>query len=49
MVKELTNCLGAMKDTKDMINMVLALQLMEKVMEVVGEILDKFVNGDSQK
>ena len=38
----------AMKDTKDMINMVLALQLMEKVMEAVGEILDKFVNDGSK-
>jgi len=37
-----------MKDTKDMINMVLALQLMEKVMEAVGEILDKFVNDGSK-
>ena len=36
---------GGLVDPKDMVNMVLALKLLEKVMEAVGEILDKFVNG----
>ena len=40
---------SAMMDPKDMVNMVLALKLLEKVMEAVGEILDKFVNGGSQQ
>jgi hypothetical protein len=32
-----------MKNVKDMINMVLALQLLEKTMEAVGEIVDNFI------
>ena len=34
-----------MKSVKDMINMVLALQLLEKTMEAVGEIVDNFIGN----
>ena len=37
---------GGMKDMKDMINMVLALQLLQKTMEATTEIIDNFFNSD---
>jgi len=38
---------GGMKDLKEMINMVLALQILQKTMEAVSEIIDSFV-GDKK-
>lgn len=38
---------GGMKDLKEMINMVLALQILQKTMEAVSEIIDNFV-GDKK-
>ena len=36
---------GGMKDLKEMINMVLALQILQKTIEAVSEIIDSFVGG----
>ena len=36
---------GNLMDPKEMVGMLMALKLLEKVVELVGEILDNFVNG----
>jgi len=38
---------GGMKDLKEMINMVLAIQILQKTMEAVSEIIDNFI-GDKK-
>ena len=38
--------LSGMKDLKDMMKMVIALQILQKVVEATSEVLDDFISGD---